>query len=61
MVRALLEKVIAKRGGSLPLMMMVIGDEPSDDRMFDVRIHTYACLLTLVSLLLPPYDRLCIT
>ena len=43
MVRALLEKMIAKRGGSLPLMIMVIGDEPSDDRMFDVR----RCILML--------------
>lgn len=35
-VKLLLQKVIAKRGGLLPLFATVIGDDPSDDYMFDV-------------------------
>eukprot|EP01038_Epipyxis_sp_PR26KG_P011996 gene11996-16059_t len=35
MVKSLLSKVVEKRGGKLPLVSVIIGDEESDDKMFE--------------------------
>ena len=39
-VSLLLDKVLEKRGGRLPGFALVIGDEESDDKMFEVRIYS---------------------
>lgn len=39
-VKLLLRRVLAKRGGQLPHFAMIIGDEPSDDKMFDALYET---------------------
>ena len=36
MVEALLKKVLAKRANKLPSFVLIVGDEESDDHMFEV-------------------------
>ena len=36
MVEALLKKVLAKRANKLPSFVLIVGDEESDDHMFQV-------------------------
>jgi hypothetical protein len=36
MVEKLLKRVVERRGGRLPVFTLVMGDEESDDKMFEV-------------------------
>ena len=41
MVDMLLERVVARRAGKWPRFAMVMGDEESDDMMYQVYIYIY--------------------
>lgn len=37
LIKPLLEKVMSRRGGRLPGFLLVCGDDPSDDKMVEVK------------------------